>query len=136
MITYAQLDGNKICIGISHLSGEVKNPNLTRIEEDEDVLGKKYDGEKWLDVPKEPEKPSVPEPDEKGLMLTILNILVDIRMGQATGKMEGFEDLEGLEGLEGLPDFSNMEDLEVQMKNLASDPQEGEKKTEEKEEDE
>lgn len=97
MITYAQLDGNKICVGISHLSGEVKNSNLIRVKENEDVLGKKYDGKKWLDVPKEPEKPSVPEPDEKGLLLTILNTLVDIRMGQITGEVEDFEDLEGLE---------------------------------------
>ncbi len=45
---YAQLNENKVCIGISSLKGEVQADNMVRIPEYSDgYIWKKYENGKW-----------------------------------------------------------------------------------------
>ncbi|AEG59374.1 hypothetical protein [Desulforamulus ruminis] len=47
---YAQLDEQNICVGLSRLSGVTDLPYMVLIEEfNPDLLGKQWDGEKFLD---------------------------------------------------------------------------------------
>lgn len=56
MIFYAQLNENSICIGLSQLSGEVKQENMVEIETfDNDILWRKFDGKRWSAEKFEPE---------------------------------------------------------------------------------
>jgi len=56
---YAQLNENKICIGISQLSGTVDNENLIEIAStDNDFMWRKYENGAWSSENFEP----VPEP--------------------------------------------------------------------------
>lgn len=58
-VHYAQIDENGYIVGISHLSGEMSEPNLIQIDEDFDPTNKKWNGESWeIYTPPEP-----PEPD-------------------------------------------------------------------------
>ena len=53
---YAQLNENNICIGISQLSGEVKQENMIEIESlDNDLMWRKYEHSEWSTVKFEPE---------------------------------------------------------------------------------
>lgn len=53
---YAQLNENKICIGISQLSGEVINDNMIEIQSaDNSYLWKKYENKTWSTGTFEPE---------------------------------------------------------------------------------
>ena len=68
MYRYAQLDNDGVVIGVSQLSGEVKDNNLILIEDDFNPWGKKFDKAEnsWVDAPKaeDPvveEKPTVEE---------------------------------------------------------------------------
>lgn len=55
---YAQLNENKICIGISQLSGTVDNENLIEIESaDNDFMWRKYENGKWSAEKFEPVQP-------------------------------------------------------------------------------
>ena len=50
-MVYAQLNDEKICIGISDLSGEVVADNMINIDEfDTTLLGKKYNNGSWETV--------------------------------------------------------------------------------------
>lgn len=52
---YAQIDENGYIVGISHLSGEMSEPNLIQIDEDFDPTNKKWNGESWeIYTPPEP----------------------------------------------------------------------------------
>ena len=68
MYRYAQLDKNGVVIGVSQLSGEVKDDNLIQIEDNFNPWGKKFDKTEnsWVDAPKMEEpvveaKPTVEE---------------------------------------------------------------------------
>lgn len=54
MYRYAQLDADGVVIGVSQLSGEVKDNNLILIEDDFNPWGKKFDKTEnsWVDAPK------------------------------------------------------------------------------------
>ena len=65
MFYYAQLDENKIVVGISQLSGEVDLPNMIRLEEyDSSLCGKKYEDGKFIDMPAPPPMPLEPTQQE------------------------------------------------------------------------
>lgn len=65
MCHYAQIDDSGYIVGISHLSGEVPDPNLIQIEEDFDPTNKKWNGTSWESyTPPEPPEPE-PTMDEK-----------------------------------------------------------------------
>lgn len=50
---YAQLNADGVVIGVSQLSGEVKDENLILIEDDFNPWGKKFDKTEnsWIDAP-------------------------------------------------------------------------------------
>ncbi|AMJ40466.1 hypothetical protein [Anaerotignum propionicum] len=47
MFQYAQLNQEKICVGISQLSGKVDAENMILINEDAEVLGMQYNNGIW-----------------------------------------------------------------------------------------
>lgn len=50
-MVYAQLNDEKICVGISDLSGEVVAEDMIKIDEfDTTLLGKKYNNGSWKTV--------------------------------------------------------------------------------------
>lgn len=52
---YAQLDSNNIVEAISQLSKEITQGNMILLPEyDQSLLGKKWNGESWVDTPKSP----------------------------------------------------------------------------------
>lgn len=59
---YAQIDENGYIVGISHLSGEVPDPNLIQIDEDFDPTNKKWNGASWESYT--PPEPPEPEPTQ------------------------------------------------------------------------
>lgn len=59
---YAQIDENGYIIGISHLSGEMSEPNLIQIDEDFDPTNKKWNGTSWESYT--PPEPPEPEPTQ------------------------------------------------------------------------
>lgn len=61
-VHYATVDGNGYIIGISHLSGEVSEPNLIQIDEDFDPTNKKWNGTSWESYT--PPEPPEPEPTQ------------------------------------------------------------------------
>lgn len=72
MYRYAQLDTDGKVVGVSYLSGIVKDDNLILIEDDFNPWGKKFDREEnsWIDAPKadDPvveEKPTIEEKIEE-----------------------------------------------------------------------
>lgn len=57
---YAQVNEEKICFSVSQLAGEVMREDMIRLEDyDVSLLGKRWDGENWLDVNEE-------EPEQEG----------------------------------------------------------------------
>lgn len=62
MYHYAQIDENGYIVGISHLSGEVPDPNLIQIDEDFDPTNKKWNGTSWESYT--PPEPPEPEPTQ------------------------------------------------------------------------
>ncbi len=58
-VHYAQIDENGYIVGISHLSGEVSEPNLIQIDEDFDPTNKKWNGTSWESYT----PPELPEPE-------------------------------------------------------------------------
>lgn len=89
MYTYAQIDKDtKICNCISHLSGTVDKDNLILLENSgADVLGKRWTGSTWEDVPSETETEETQEPTNGDLLAKIQLLeksLLDIMEGQAT----------------------------------------------------
>ena len=66
MYRYAQLGNNRVVIGVSQLSGEVKDDSLILIEDDFNPWGKKFDKTEnsWIDIPAEETKPQAPTMDD------------------------------------------------------------------------
>lgn len=62
MYHYAQIDENGYIVGISHLSGEMSEPNLIQIDEDFDPTNKKWNGTSWESYT--PPEPPEPEPTQ------------------------------------------------------------------------
>lgn len=56
---YAQINENGYIVGISHLSGEMSEPNLIQIDEDFDPTNKKWNGTSWESYT----PPELPEPE-------------------------------------------------------------------------
>lgn len=62
MYHYAQIDENGYIVGISHLSGEMSEPNLIQIDADFDPTNKRWNGENWESYT--PPDPPEPEPTQ------------------------------------------------------------------------
>lgn len=62
MYHYAQIDDNGYIVGISHLSGEMSEPNLIQIDADFDPTNKKWNGASWESYT--PPDPPEPEPTQ------------------------------------------------------------------------
>lgn len=70
-VHYAQIDENGYIVGISHLSGEMSEPNLIQIDEDFDPTNKKWNGASWESYT--PPEPPEPEPTQLDRMEAQLN---------------------------------------------------------------
>lgn len=70
-VHYAQIDENGYIVGISHLSGEMSEPNLIQIDEDFDPTNKKWNGTSWESYT--PPDPPEPEPTQLDRMEAQLN---------------------------------------------------------------
>ncbi len=74
-MTYAQLNEENICIGISELSGEVEGDNMILLDNyDISLLGKKYNDGSWEEIEKELPKEAEPEPTNRDIMKRIENL--------------------------------------------------------------
>ena len=62
MYHYAQIDENGYIVGISHLSGEMSEPNLIQIDEDFEPTNKKWNCTSWESYT--PPEPPEPEPTQ------------------------------------------------------------------------
>ncbi|THJ30932.1 hypothetical protein E8K88_16325 [Lampropedia aestuarii] len=51
---YAQIDESGFCFAVSQLAGPVESPSMIEMGAGVDVLGKRWDGAAWLDVPAAP----------------------------------------------------------------------------------
>lgn len=71
MYHYAQIDDNGYIVGISHLSGEMSEPNLIQIDADFDPTNKKWNGASWESYT--PPEPPEPEPTQLDRMEAQLN---------------------------------------------------------------
>lgn len=71
MYHYAQIDDNGYIVGVSHLSGEMSEPNLIQIDEDFDPTNKKWNGSSWESYT--PPEPPEPEPTQLDRMEAQLN---------------------------------------------------------------
>lgn len=71
MYHYAQIDENGYIVGISHLSGEMSEPNLIQIDEDFEPTNKKWNGASWESYT--PTEPPEPEPTQLDRMEAQLN---------------------------------------------------------------
>ncbi len=70
-VHYAQIDDNGYIVGISHLSGEMSEPNLIQIDVDFDPTNKKWNGASWESYT--PPEPPEPEPTQLDRMEAQLN---------------------------------------------------------------
>ncbi|WP_303024842.1 flagellar basal-body rod protein [Anaerotignum lactatifermentans] len=70
-VHYAQIDENGYIVGISHLSGEMSEPNLIQIDVDFDPTNKKWNGASWESYT--PPEPPEPEPTQLDRMEAQLN---------------------------------------------------------------
>lgn len=60
---YAQLDAQNVCVGVSQLAGVVDADSLIELDSyDISVLGKLWQGGKWVDNPNNPTEPEPPQP--------------------------------------------------------------------------
>lgn len=70
MKIYAQINEDKICIGVSQLSSEVIRGNMIEIpSSDDDYLWRKYENGNWSDEKFEP----VPEPSDQPTTEEMIN---------------------------------------------------------------
>lgn len=61
MVYYAQINADSICFAVSELSGAVEALDMIPVDSsDMSLLGKRWTGENWEDVPQPPN----PEPSE------------------------------------------------------------------------
>lgn len=87
MYHYAQIDENGYIVGISHLSGEMSEPNLIQIDEDFDPTNKKWNGESWESYT--PPEPPEPEPTmEEKIYEAVIKSQDEIRQEGADMVME------------------------------------------------
>lgn len=64
---YAQINETGICVAVSQLAGKVEQENMIEIDNyDISLLGKRWDGEVWEDVP-QPDPGPPPETTEQRL---------------------------------------------------------------------
>lgn len=77
---YAQINVDGICIGVSQLAGEVAAEHMIEIDSyDEKLLGKRWNGTAWEDVPRpdpEPEPEPVETTDQKVDRLEEQNLIL------------------------------------------------------------
>ena len=60
---YAQIDVQNVCVGVSQLAGVVDADNLVELDSyNISVLGKVWQGGKWVDNPNKPTEPEPPQP--------------------------------------------------------------------------
>lgn len=84
---YAQIDENGYIVGISHLSGEMSEPNLIQIDEDFDPTNKKWNGISWESYT--PPEPPEPEPSiEEKIFVAVSKNQDEIRQEGADMVME------------------------------------------------
>lgn len=70
-VHYAQIDDNGYIVGISHLSGEMSEPNLIQIDADFDPTNKKWNGASWESyTPPDPPEPEPTQLDRMEAQLT------------------------------------------------------------------
>ena len=78
-MVYAQIDENNICFAVSSLNGEVIADNLIPLEVfDTSVLGKKWTGNGWEDVPQPEPAPEEKQPTNAELMTEIKKSQQDV----------------------------------------------------------
>lgn len=59
---YAQIDVQNVCVGVSQLAGVVDADNLVELDSyDISVLGKVWQGGKWVENPNKPEETELPQ---------------------------------------------------------------------------
>jgi len=54
---FAQLDSDNICNIVTQTTGTIVGPNIVPISATDSVLGKRWTGTTWEDVPPPPEPP-------------------------------------------------------------------------------
>lgn len=58
---YAQIDAQNVCVGVSQIAGVVDADNLVELDSyDISVLGKLWQGGKWVDNPNKPTETELP----------------------------------------------------------------------------
>lgn len=78
---YAQIDEQQLCIGVSQLSGEVVADDMVELDSyDISVLGKLWQGGKWVDNPHPPQ----PEPSKEPTNADIMQKLNDMSGDQVS----------------------------------------------------
>lgn len=78
-MVYAQINNENICIAVSNLSGKVSADNLIPLEVfDTSILGKKWTGDGWEDVPQPEPEPVTPQPTNAELMAEIKKSQQDV----------------------------------------------------------
>lgn len=76
---YAQLNENKICTGISQLSGEVKQENMIEIPSaDKSYLWKKFENGVWSEGTFEPVQPVIPAEPTNAEMQANQMVIMDV----------------------------------------------------------
>lgn len=79
---YAQIDVQNVCVGVSQLAGVVDADNLVELDSyDISVLGKLWQGGKWVD---NPNKPQPPEPQKEPTNADIMQKLNDMSGNQVS----------------------------------------------------
>lgn len=78
MAIYAQLNDQGIAIAISQLSGVVESPDMIALEYlDSSLMGKRYEGGQWVELPPQPEPLPVAEPVAQITRLAFLSRFTD-----------------------------------------------------------
>lgn len=81
---YAQLDAQNVCVGVSQLAGVVDADNLVELDSyNISVLGKLWQGGKWVDNPNKPEPP-MPKPVTNEDIMTQLTAMQGEQVGTVT----------------------------------------------------
>lgn len=98
MFTYAQIDENNICMGVSQLHSKESSDNLILLSDDEDftsLLGKKYDNGQWIDNPDyvEPEPEVLPTISDLNTSIEELKTKNETLEQQNTALMLGMVDV-------------------------------------------
>lgn len=76
MVYYAQLNKDKICIGVSQLSGKVGDPFLIEIEPTDYPMGKKYEKDQWIEIEEEIRETNNPEPTNTDFRIGVASMRI------------------------------------------------------------